>query len=128
MTTPAINIGELAPEERLQLIEDLWESLRSQPGTVRLTTAQQAELDRRGDEFDRGGAQVMTWDKVKRRHPRPRRVTEVWFLQQAVADLRAAHAWYEEQELGLGDEFADIVDAAVESIIAFPAARPVVYR
>ena len=53
-------------------------------------------------------------------------MTDVWFLRQALADLRAAHSWYEEQRPGLGDEFADVVDAAVESIIAFPAARPVV--
>ena len=67
MTMPAINIDKLAPEERLQLIEDLWESLRSQPGTVRLTSAQQAELDRRLDELDRGEAQVISWEEVKRR-------------------------------------------------------------
>ncbi len=67
MTMPAINIETLAPEERLQLIEDLWESLRSQPETVRLTSAQQAELDRRLDELDRGEAQVISWDEVKRR-------------------------------------------------------------
>ena len=67
MTMPALNIETLAPEERLQLIEDLWESLRSQPETVRLTSAQQAELDRRLDELDRGEAQVISWDEVKRR-------------------------------------------------------------
>jgi len=67
MTIPAIDIEKLAPEERLQLIEDLWESLRSQPETVRLTSAQQAELDRRLDELDRGEAQVISWDEVKRR-------------------------------------------------------------
>ena len=67
MTIPAIDIEKLAPEERLQLIEDLWESLRSQPETVRLTSAQRAELDRRLDEFDRGEAQVISWDEVKRR-------------------------------------------------------------
>ena len=67
MTMPAIGIEKLAPEERLQLIEDLWESLRSQPGTVRLTSAQRAELDRRLDELDRGEAQVISWDEAKRR-------------------------------------------------------------
>ena len=67
MTIPAIDIEKLAPEERLQLIEDLWESLRAQPETVRLTSAQQAELDRRLDELDRGEAQVISWDEVKRR-------------------------------------------------------------
>ena len=67
MTMPAITSEKLAPEERLQLIEDLWESLRSQPETVRLTSAQQAELDRRLDELDRREAQVISWDEVKRR-------------------------------------------------------------
>ena len=55
-------------------------------------------------------------------------MSDVWFLRQALADLRAAHSWYEEQRPGLGDEFADVVDNAVESIIAFPGARPVAYR
>ena len=55
-------------------------------------------------------------------------MSDVWFLRQALADLRAAHSWYEEQRPGLGDEFAAVVDDAVESIIAFPGARPVAYR
>ena len=55
-------------------------------------------------------------------------MSDVWFLRQALADLRAAHGSYEEQRPGLADEFADVVDAAVASIIAFPTARPVVYR
>lgn len=67
MTMPAIDIDKLAPEERLQLIEDLWESLRTQPDDVHLTPAQRAELDRRLDELDRGEAQLVPWDEVKRR-------------------------------------------------------------
>ena len=55
-------------------------------------------------------------------------MTDVWCLRQALADLRAAHSWYEERRPGTGDELADVVDAAIESIIAFPAARFVVYR
>jgi len=31
------------------------------------TSAQQAELDRRLDELDRGEAQVISWDEAKRR-------------------------------------------------------------
>ena len=67
MSTPAIDIDKLAPEERLQLIGDLWESLRVQPDAVRLTAAQKAELDRRLDALDSGSADVMSWDDAKRR-------------------------------------------------------------
>ncbi|MBM3146888.1 MAG: type II toxin-antitoxin system RelE/ParE family toxin [Actinobacteria bacterium] len=55
-------------------------------------------------------------------------MTDLWFLRQALVDLRAAHRWYEEQRRGLGDELVAAVDAAVESIAAFPAAYPVAYR
>lgn len=67
MSIPAIDINKLAPEERLKLIGDLWESLRAQPDKVHLTAAQKAELDRRLDALDRGTADVMTWDEAKRR-------------------------------------------------------------
>jgi putative addiction module component (TIGR02574 family) len=67
MSIPAIDIDKLALEERLQRIGDLWESLRAQPETVHLTSAQKAELDRRLDTLDSGTAEVVTWDEAKRR-------------------------------------------------------------
>lgn len=49
MGVPAIDIDKLAPDERLRLIEQLWESLREHPEAVPVTAAQPAELDRRLD-------------------------------------------------------------------------------
>jgi putative addiction module component (TIGR02574 family) len=67
MSTPAIDITKLAPQERLRLIRDLWESLRADPAAVPLTPAQQAELDRRLDRLDDGDVELVAWDEVKRR-------------------------------------------------------------
>lgn len=66
MSMPAIDIDKLAPEERLELIEKLWDSLRANPEAVRLTSAQREELDRRLDELDSGEAVVVSWDEAKR--------------------------------------------------------------
>jgi toxin ParE1/3/4 len=55
-------------------------------------------------------------------------VSHAWFLQQALADVRAGRSSYEEQKPGLGNEFADAVDAAMQSILAFPAAYPIIRR
>ncbi len=46
MSKPALNIGDLSSEERLRLIEELWDSLNETPGTVPLNNAQREELDR----------------------------------------------------------------------------------
>ena len=66
MSTPAIDIEKLAPEERLHLIEDLWESLRAQPESVPLTGPQREVLDRRLDELESGEATVIIWAEAKR--------------------------------------------------------------
>jgi putative addiction module component (TIGR02574 family) len=67
MSAPAIDIEKLAPEERLQLISDLWESLCDRPEAVPLTDAQRDVLDRRLDELDSGEAEVITWAEAKHR-------------------------------------------------------------
>jgi putative addiction module component (TIGR02574 family) len=64
MSKPALNIDELSPEERLRLIEELWDSLNDEPGTVPLTNAQREELDRRLDDLERSGPEGIPWDQV----------------------------------------------------------------
>ena len=67
MSQPSVNIEELSPQERLDLIERLWESLRRSPETLPLTDAQRAELDRRLDNLEREGAVGIPWEEVLRR-------------------------------------------------------------
>lgn len=67
MSSPAIDIRRMTAEERLRLIEDLWESFRAKPEDLPLSPAHRAELDRRLDEIDRGDTETIPWDEVKRR-------------------------------------------------------------
>jgi putative addiction module component (TIGR02574 family) len=50
-----IDIDALSRDEKLDLIERLWESLESNHKAVPLSDAQREELDRRIDEFERDG-------------------------------------------------------------------------
>ena len=52
MGLPEIDLDSLTVEERLHLLERVWESLSQSPGDVPLTAEQQVELDRRLDELD----------------------------------------------------------------------------
>ncbi len=62
-----IDIGALSREERLQLLEQLWESLSATPEAIPLTGAQRQELDRRLDELDRDGPAGIPWEEVLHR-------------------------------------------------------------
>lgn len=50
-----IDIRALSPDQRLQLIELLWDSLSPTPDAIPFTNEQRAELDRRLDDLDREG-------------------------------------------------------------------------
>ena len=62
-----IDIASLSSEERLRLLEELWESLSATPEAVLLTTAQREELDRRLDELDQDGPSGIPWEDVLHR-------------------------------------------------------------
>ena len=65
-----VRIEDLSIEERLELLERVWESLRRTPAAVRLSAEQKAELDRRSAALDRnltrGGLPGVPWDEVLR--------------------------------------------------------------
>ena len=65
MSEPAFNIDGLSPEERLNLIEHLWDSLGDDD--VPLTAAQRDELDRRLDDMERGEVTGIPWEDVLKR-------------------------------------------------------------
>ena len=60
----AIDIAKLSPEERLELLEQLWDSLSATPEAIPLTDAQREELDRRLDDLDREGPVGIPWNEV----------------------------------------------------------------
>lgn len=70
MDQPSIRIEAMSKDERLELLEKLWDSLSQAPEDVPVTDAQRAELDHRAAELDRdmteGQALGVSWDEVAR--------------------------------------------------------------
>jgi putative addiction module component (TIGR02574 family) len=56
-------LARLTPPERLALISQLWDSLDADQ--LPLTTAQQAELDRRLETLDQDRREGITWEALK---------------------------------------------------------------
>ncbi len=67
MSRPAIRIDNLNVEERLELIESLWESLVEDPSKIPVTDAQKRMLDERLDEIDAGDDAGIPWEELKAR-------------------------------------------------------------
>lgn len=67
MGLPDIDLDSLSVEERLRLLEQVWESLSRTGGEGRLTPEQQGELDRRLDELEsEEEPEGIPWDEVLR--------------------------------------------------------------
>lgn len=57
----------LSVAERLQLVEDLWDSIGAEPEAMELTQAQKEELDRRMAEHRADPGSAFPWDEVQAR-------------------------------------------------------------
>jgi putative addiction module component (TIGR02574 family) len=64
MSKRGLDIASLTAEERLDLLEELWDSLAATSEAVPLTGTQRAELDRRLDDLEREGPIGIPWDDV----------------------------------------------------------------
>jgi len=57
----------LPVSERIQLVEDLWDTIAAEPGSIRLGEAQIRELDRRLDRLEEAPDEGVEWSALKDR-------------------------------------------------------------
>ena len=65
MAEPKIDYRKLSIPERLELVEDIWDSIYQDADALPLTAEQRAELDRRWAEHQRDPSSAIPWEKVR---------------------------------------------------------------
>jgi putative addiction module component (TIGR02574 family) len=71
MSTRASESLDLSETERIQMAQDLWDTIAADSPALVLSDQQRAELDRRVAEHDRDPASAIPWTEV-REHLRSR--------------------------------------------------------
>jgi putative addiction module component (TIGR02574 family) len=61
----SLGIDRLSVEERITLVEEIWDSIALDSAALPLTDAQRAELDRRLAEHEANPDDVVPWEDVK---------------------------------------------------------------
>ena len=61
----SLGIERLGIEERLTLVEELWDSIAADSSAVPLTQTQRTELDRRIAEHEANPDDVVPWEEIK---------------------------------------------------------------
>ncbi len=65
MALPKLDLSTLTDAERLQLLDQVWESFQQDPQSLPVTAAQRAELDRRQAAYDAGDMRTRSWQEVR---------------------------------------------------------------
>ena len=65
MVKSSVEFQHLSLAERIQLVEDIWDSIAAHPEAVPLTEAQRAEVERRLAEHRRDPASAIPWEQVR---------------------------------------------------------------
>lgn len=61
----SLGIDRLPIEERLALVEEIWDSIAADSAVVPLTEAQRAELQKRIEDDDAHPDDLTSWEQVK---------------------------------------------------------------
>ena len=64
MSESGIDVQAMTPQQRLELLDRIWDSLKEDPDNIPLTDSQREELDRRLDNFERDGEKGIPWEEV----------------------------------------------------------------
>ncbi len=68
MAKPKISdILELSIPERIQLVQDIWDTIADVPESLDLTEEQKQEIDRRIEKLDRHPDTAIEWSTLKER-------------------------------------------------------------
>jgi putative addiction module component (TIGR02574 family) len=67
MSSPEKTIFDLSMSEKLQLLEDLWDDIASDPAAVPLPDWQKEELNRRKQNLLQNPGSALSWDEIQRR-------------------------------------------------------------
>ncbi len=65
MNTQLEQILELPVSERIQLVEDIWDSIAAVPESVKLTPKQMEEIEHRLEDYRANPENVVSWEEVK---------------------------------------------------------------
>jgi putative addiction module component (TIGR02574 family) len=84
-----VEISQLSISERIQLAEDLWDSILDRQDEVQLDPAQQQELDRRLEQRRQNTTTGSTWETVKQR----------LYFPQCVGDISDERSLEEDSEV-----------------------------
>jgi putative addiction module component (TIGR02574 family) len=63
-TMKELGIDRLSVDERLALVQEIWDSIAAQPDRVLLTDAQRQELERRLADHRANPGDVVPWEQV----------------------------------------------------------------
>ena len=67
ITASLPEITQLSAAERIQLVEDIWDTIAAEPEAVALTEAQKQELDQRLDDYHANPQAGSSWQEVRQR-------------------------------------------------------------
>jgi putative addiction module component (TIGR02574 family) len=67
MSSTEKSVFDLSVSEKLQLLEDLWDDIASDPAAVPVQEWQKEELDRRKQNLLKNPGSALSWEEIQRR-------------------------------------------------------------
>jgi putative addiction module component (TIGR02574 family) len=98
ITATLNEIASLNLEDRIQLVQMIWDGIAAEQAYPELTEAQKQELDNRINDHEINPDNTMTWEEIKASIKKQAWITHSYFAQKFVTSLRKIvgycdHVW-----------------------------------
>ncbi|NJN57947.1 MAG: addiction module protein [Leptolyngbyaceae cyanobacterium SL_5_9] len=65
LTTTLAQVKTLSVDDRIRLVQAIWDSISAEPEQLELAEAQQLELSRRLSDYESNPQAVVSWQEIK---------------------------------------------------------------
>lgn len=121
------HINQLSKNEKLLLVEALWDSIAEDPSTIELPESHKKEIQSRLDTLEEDSKTAISWDSFVKQFSWSPMPFTLSITTKAQKDVSKAYEWYEDKVTGLGFEFIQNVDARIKHIARKPQHFQLVY-
>ena len=127
LTIQALGIDQMSREQRIALVQEIWNTIVAESGQPLLTETQRQELQRRVKEDETNPNDVVPWEQVKAQTQGAVEIMTlpIVFRPAAQAEFDDAAVWYENNQPGLGDDFVAEIQQVLDVIANQPERYPI---
>ena len=118
----------LSRNEKITLVQELWDDIASGKDINDIPLSHRRTLERTLKNITSGKTTFHEWKDVKKKYVPKACSFAVRISDEAIQDIDESYIWYDFQQTGLGEVFANTIDKSFRTISRNPELSAIIFK